>query len=374
MPASEPSVEKEDMEKDGPAASTEPETDPSGEVKKGFDRDDLAGVWTITTIGMDGVTLPASIANISATLEFSADGTAILNYEGETKSTEYTISGYEVTLIDNTGDGENDVGVYDPETDTLRFENLDGAMFVMERASKVKEAETKTPEPTAAPDEPVMPDEPAKEFNPEDLVDVWAITEVVVGELSVPASSAGLDATIELRADGTAIMTSDGESSTARYTVSGYDVTLIEESGTETMPGKYDPEKDQIIFEQEEGKIVMERASKVTDPVVEAPEKVDPTDADLIGAWTLTKAKSSGIEVPVSMLNGLEMGFEFREDGTAAMTSSELSEPLEGLNWTVTDGVIALSAYGQQVTELTYDGTVLILTQTSVDLIFEKQN
>lgn len=265
------------------------------------------------------------------------------------------------------------------EIETETDAPADPADETMATAVPEEPASTEPDEPAATetpvePDEPVMPDEPAKEFNPEDLVDVWAITEVMVGELSVPASSAGLDATIELRADGTAIMTSDGESSTARYTVSGYDVTLIEESGTETIPGKYDPEKDQIIFEQEEGKIVMERASKVTDPVVEVPEKVDPTDADLIGAWTLTKAKSSGVEVPVSMLNGLEMGFEFREDGTAAMTSSELSEPLEGLNWTVTDGVIALSAYGQQVTELTYDGTALILTQTGVDLIFEKQN
>ncbi|MBQ6332328.1 MAG: lipocalin family protein [Clostridia bacterium] len=95
-------------------------------------------------------------------------------------------------------------------------------------------------------------------------------------------------------------------------------------------------------------------------------------DSSLVGTWKLTKGKAMGIELNASDL-GLNMAFVFNADGTASMSND--GETYEGLNWELIDSsTVRLSAYGQTLYDMTYDGNALTLhePESDADLIFEK--
>ncbi len=95
-------------------------------------------------------------------------------------------------------------------------------------------------------------------------------------------------------------------------------------------------------------------------------------DSSLVGTWKLTRGKAMGIELKAADL-GLNMAFVFNADGTASMSND--GENLNGLNWELIDAsTVRLSAFGETLYDLTYDGTTLVLhePESNADLIFEK--
>ncbi len=95
-------------------------------------------------------------------------------------------------------------------------------------------------------------------------------------------------------------------------------------------------------------------------------------DSSLVGTWQLTRGKAMGIELKAADL-GLNMAFVFNADGTASMSND--GENLNGLNWELIDAsTVRLSAFGETLYDLTYDGTTLVLhePESNADLIFEK--
>lgn len=100
-------------------------------------------------------------------------------------------------------------------------------------------------------------------------------------------------------------------------------------------------------------------------------EDVVPTEEALIGNWTFTKARAMGMEIPASMM-GTEMALVLNEDGSAILLVD--GAPTE-MAWTIgEDGQVSLTAAGEEVLALGYDGAVLTLDTGSeaVLMVFEK--
>ncbi len=95
-------------------------------------------------------------------------------------------------------------------------------------------------------------------------------------------------------------------------------------------------------------------------------------NSSLVGTWQLTRGKAMGIELKAADL-GLNMSFVFNADGTASMSND--GEKFNGLNWELIDAsTVRLTAFGEKLYDLTYDGTTLVLhePESNADLIFEK--
>ena len=230
----------------------------------------------------------------------------------------------------------------------------------------------KEPEPVAEPTaEPT--EEPKQEAA---LIGSWTLSTMESEGMSFHAADLGASMTFEFGEDGNVVITAYGETSTDPYTFTDNAIVISEPTGD--VNGVYDPETDTIRFEQEGVTLTLVRAG--SEPEAEATEATAapevPTDVnaeDLAGEWNLTKAKAMGMELPTSSL-GVDMVFVFNADGSASMTSGE--EKYDGLDWTFSDGIVKLSAYGTDLYDFTFDGSTLTLHEddNDVDLIFEKQN
>lgn len=237
---------------------------------------------------------------------------------------------------------------------------------------KKDEKEAAAPEPavTEAPAEPEPAEEPAA-TEEKGIEGAWVATMAEAQGLSMKASDIGLDVSFEFRNDGTVAITANGQTETDQYTLSGNDLSIID--ATSTINGVYDPAADTIVVETDGVKITIERKSAdgAVEPAEEPAAPVDADPSDIAGTWTLTKGLTSGVEIPVGMLN-MSLSFRFNEDGTASMIYDGTTT--NGLNWELQDGLVALSAHGQKIYDFSYDGTMLSIDQPGVTLCFEKEN
>ena len=225
-----------------------------------------------------------------------------------------------------------------------------------------------TAEPVAEPS-PEPTEEPKKEAS---LIGSWTLTTMENEGMTFNAADLGAATTFDFREDGTVEIVAYGDTSVDPYTFIDNAIVITEPTGD--VNGVYDPETDTIRFEQDGVTLTLVRTESL--PEAEATEepkqpKLDAEAEELTGEWSLTKAKTMGMELPVSSL-GIDMLFTFNADGSASMTSG--GETYDGMTWTVSDGVLVVNLYDQDQYEFVYDGSVLTLHEESsdVDLIFEK--
>ncbi|MDO4853130.1 MAG: hypothetical protein Q4A88_06915 [Clostridia bacterium] len=85
------------------------------------------------------------------------------------------------------------------------------------------------------------------------------------------------------------------------------------------------------------------------------------TAETVVGNWSLSKAIAMGVEIPKTQIEerGLDLAFQFNEDGTAAMINK--GETTEGLNWSLDGSDVKLSTYGTELYTFRYDGEYLVL-------------
>ncbi len=185
-------------------------------------------------------------------------------------------------------------------------------------------------------------------------------------------SGLGLDPNsfcLTLRPDGTGSMQMMDE---------GGELTWTEDTLTaneETIP--YTREGDHIVIAIGDESIEFAPAAEVEALIAEMAagsqkgEPVVPVAEELVGSWTLTKARAMGVEIPASMM-GTEMSLVLSEEGTAILMAD--GSPTE-LEWAIReDGKVDLTAAGTEIFSLVYDGTVLVLVteSDSVEMVFEK--
>ncbi len=95
-------------------------------------------------------------------------------------------------------------------------------------------------------------------------------------------------------------------------------------------------------------------------------------DSEVVGTWTLTKAKVMGMELSAEDI-GVKMGFTFNADGTGSMDND--GEEINGLSWSQNGNTVTLGVMGEALYDLTLENGQLLLhePENDVDMIFEKK-
>ena len=175
---------------------------------------------------------------------------------------------------------------------------------------------------------------------------------------------------LTLRADGTGRLMFLDEDDSAEFTWNETTFTSEGESIPYTRVGSH-------IIMSSDGEFIefvpAAEFEKILGETEAAPKMgpVTPTAEALVGSWTFTKARAMGMEIPASMM-GTEMSLVLSDDGTAILLAD--GSPTE-LRWTIReDEKVALTAAGEEIFLMTYDGSVLTLITDaeSVEMIFEK--
>ena len=347
----------------------------------------IPGTWELIEAKADGLTLSAKDLGFEMALIFNENGTAAYVEDGETTDgIDWTLADnvvkttmYGIDLFDFAFDGQTLTIHDDEENVDLIFKKTSDTQTFAVSAPAEEPTEEPTPEPTEEPtpeptEEPTPEptEEPKKEAG---IVGKWQMNAMESADQSFDAATLaafGIEIIFDFREDGTVDITAYGDTVSNTYTFADNVVVVTEESGD--TKGVYDPETATIVFEQDGVKLTfvrMDAAAAVE--ATQAPENtsVGLTAENVVGTWSLTKAKAQGVELPASLL-GLEMAFRFNEDGTAAMIYD--GDTTEGLNWKLENGVVRLSAYGTDLYDFTFDGTALTIHEESsdTDLIFEK--
>ena len=179
------------------------------------------------------------------------------------------------------------------------------------------------------------------------LLGTWYLKEAVSGEMTLDVSMLGMNMSIELKEDGTAVVvTAYGEESASKegtWAQDGDAVTVT----VDGQPGQLAYADGTLVMEQEGGKMIFTQ---------EVPEAATPTttliDAEseeaFFGTWELSSMEIMGQVVPVSLLSGfgIEMTASMTiEAGKAILAFSFNGEAKEAEIPTVfAEGKLALSA------------------------------
>ena len=104
-----------------------------------FGPKNLIGMWTLTTVHVEGMTLKAADLGVEAYFHFLEDGKKVRCWSRSSDMTDeytmaYEVSGYEITLHDRVSD---EYATYDPETDMIKLES-DGVEMYLERTPDAK--------------------------------------------------------------------------------------------------------------------------------------------------------------------------------------------------------------------------------------------
>lgn len=331
-----------------PAAPTAEPTEVP-ETEKPFGPDALIGLWKVKTVEASGMTLDAAEVGIEVYFDFLEDGKNVHSWVRSASMTDdytmaYEIEGFDIIFHDRSGDER---GSYDPATDRIAFSQGDTTMYIERTA-----------------------EEPQKESG---IIGSWTLKTMEGEGMSFNAADLGMEMIFEFREDGTVAIASEGETRTETYTFADNAIVITDVSGD--VQGAYDPAADTLAFEQDGVKLVFVRtgseAAAVEPAQTTETKAVEITAEEAVGTWTLTKAIVTGMEVPASAM-GTEMTFVFDANGTGLMIYN--GSTTEGLSWTVAEGKLKLSAGTMELYDFVYDGTALILheTTTGTDMVFEK--
>ena len=190
-----------------------------------------------------------------------------------------------------------------------------------------------------------------------DYTGTWVVTGLVVEELGMKMGpnalqQAGMDATMTLNADGTAVLTFEGEAEDGAWVANENGVAITDASAT-TMNAVY---QDEMLILEEAGQKMMFTREGAAPAIAEeeAPTilaNVDPKEFE--GQWLLTKANLMGMDFPAESL-GLYM----------ALMLSEGSGVFAGTN---ENGELVASEITYTVEEEEGVGTVMVVLVTNAE-------
>ena len=177
----------------------------------------------------------------------------------------------------------------------------------------------------------------------EDLSGTWYLTEGIMGELSINAASMGMDITIELNADGSAVITSnyegaESEVQTGTWALSENGVTITSEG----EPIELSLEDGKLCLRMDEESAMVfgrERVEAVALPAALAAE----SEEVFLGSWKATDVSMMGIVVPAEAA-GMGMSMVV-EPGKVTVDTGD-GEP-EVMDTAFADGAMTLTKDGE---------------------------
>ena len=148
----------------------------------------------------------------------------------------------------------------------------------------------------------------------DDVAGFWYLNSMMVEGTSINTASFGLEMTLEINADGTVVMTMNGENMTGAWTLENGVLTIIDDSdepmGFTVGDGALiSDDEQQMTFNRE----IIVAETHATSPIVEAADI-----AAFNGKWTADLAEAMGMVIPIEM-TGSEMHLSI-EDGVVTLT------------------------------------------------------
>ncbi len=338
---------------EGQTETVEPVEQPAAEqAENDQEAEPYLGIWKILRQETDGVVTEFADSDAIRYLEFRSEGViycVIVTADGA----EDDYMAYAVTGENALNFYEDDApipGVYDPQTDTITVTDEEGDLKT--ELCRVPEAE--------------QPDWSA-------LIDHSGESRTYYGNRmfyegqtinmleALPAMDMDpRDFYLTLEPDGTGYLQFGEEEAAGEITWTETELTADGQS----IP--YTREGDRIRFEAngilvefipdgeaEARMLLLGGATPAEDVAIDA--------ETLVGNWALSKAEAMGVELPKAQIEelGLDLAFQFNEDGTAVMINK--GDPTTGLGWSLDGSDVKLTAYGRELYTFRYDGEYLVL-------------
>jgi len=221
-----------------------------------------------------------------------------------------------------------------------------------------------------------------------DLVGDWMLTQASAEGMTFGAADLGVEMTVTLNADGTATMsmTSDGttEAAEGSWIMIGDVVTIT----ADNEPADFTYENGRLALTEDGVTMYLDKDGIIpadAEPSMDlsgllgesevsegtAVEAAVPNADELIGAWTLAGASSSGIELTPEAL-GMEMSVVLNADFTAVISvvTADSSEEDTGSSWGLTaTGATLTDSTGDSLSMYLEDG-LLVLDDNAGTLIY----
>ena len=214
-------------------------------------------------------------------------------------------------------------------------------------------------------------------LEPSDVIGNWYLNSIMYGETPMSAATLGMEMTMELNEDNTAVMVMEmsgvSNSTSGTWVIAGEEVILTQAEGGGSQVLTL--VNGSLSSEQDDGGMVFGRERIVEEPIVIAPVRTDAVLADFNGEWTAYLAESAGMMLPADVI-----GFEATltiEDGKVTLAGSGFGESQQ-LEGDVSEGALTavqVDAGGGTFSmsfNLHEDGTVSSVFLEAITLYFQK--
>lgn len=144
----------------------------------------------------------------------------------------------------------------------------------------------------------------------------WYLNSLIFDGIEMSPAAVGLETSITLNADGTALMQSVGEDDgVAAWSQDGETITVTSEDEVIvfTLDG------DTLVMGDEEGTMIFGQEKTEAEPFVASPVREDVALSDFDGTWTATIIDMMGMQLPVGSF-GMDMTLTIR-NGSASISS-----------------------------------------------------
>ncbi|NLF26722.1 MAG: hypothetical protein GX592_02390 [Clostridiales bacterium] len=201
----------------------------------------------------------------------------------------------------------------------------------------------------------------------QEFLGMWYGTEVVMGETTLPIGMLGMEATMDIRGDGTALLHASGEETSGTWTADGTGTISIDDGKSVSTASLLD---GKLYVESEGFIVVFEREPVEAAPLAEI--STDATAKDFIGIWIGSEMFVGGVGMPMAAV-GLGATFDLRADGQALFTmTSEGEDETVTVAWTM-DGHMAAVTVEGVTAFLTIRGGRLVMEIEGGVLVFDRE-
>jgi len=201
----------------------------------------------------------------------------------------------------------------------------------------------------------------------EDVAGVWYLTAIESDGMELPVSMFGMEMTMTLNTDGTALLESNmAETEIGTWAMNGAQVEVIDAVGEAQL---FDLVDDRLAGEQDGMKMILSREAAEEVVQTESPVKADATREEFNGTWVGSHVMLMGMQMPMSMLD-MGIVLEITSDGVTMTTTEEGVSETQAVEFTFDQGALTV---GELILKLHEDGMMSYTEEeTGMAMYFEK--
>lgn len=201
----------------------------------------------------------------------------------------------------------------------------------------------------------------------EDVAGVWYLTAIESDGVELPVSIFGMEATMTLNTDCSALLESNmAETEIGTWVMNGDMLEVTDAVGDKQV---FTLVEDRLVGEQDGVKLILSREAAAEAVQTESPVKADATREEFNGTWVGSYVKLMGMQMPLSMLD-MGMTLEITPDGVTMTTTEEGETETLQVDFTFDQGAMVV---GELTLKLHEDGSMSYTEEeTGMAMVFEK--